>query len=740
MPSPPVFVSSNSSQQTVYSTLEVTHNALVDGNLTVKGLINGVTVGAGGSVGPAGPAGTAATLSVGSTTTLAAGTSATVTNSGNYSSAILNFGIPQGLTGATGATGPAGPTGTFNNTSSINTIGTITAASIITPNDVRYYGAVGNGVADDTVAIQNTINNALSVKGMVYLPKGTYKISSTLTVGSYITIQGENQGGTIIQQTVNAPCFTGNGSSSGSVNLCIISDLTLNNIWTTANLPSTNTSAHGIVMNWGNRCVFSNLSMFGCYKGYSQSHGWQNELLNLSIVGQPVNFIGIQLEEYSNSDTDHNNVVQAVNVMTNVVFCGFRLINYQGSKFVNCEAAGSGCYGWYLGDPVSFTGPVSFGHFSNCLADTCLIPWYIQKGIASKLNMFEMTGCWCGTSNASGNPVGPSFSTGLTAPYTNTVPNAAASYSLLHVEGASNFLVSALKAANGYTNGIYLNSCTAGTIAACNVDSWNNANSSTAYGLSAVSCTTCTIVSNTFQNPINNGASSMTLDACTLMIASYNNLPANGPGLIGTQFLTNTMGQTLASSTIGSPYTNNLNLINGGYTGYQTSNGAFTTTINNPTATASHSLTIPDNSGTIALTSQLPISLPWISVSWTNAPATTAYYSQFTASTPNPFTINNTTPAVYVPTGTFNIVVSCTTPQPASTTITIEAIPGGFYTASGRAIISAYNAFNSSITFGGSAQMNVIYTTGAGNLVGINIAGLTTDSTVSGTLYIQQIA
>ena len=67
--------------------------------------------GADGSQGPAGNNGTAATISVGSTTTGNAGSSATVTNSGSSSSATFNFTIPRGTTGATGAQGATGSNG-----------------------------------------------------------------------------------------------------------------------------------------------------------------------------------------------------------------------------------------------------------------------------------------------------------------------------------------------------------------------------------------------------------------------------------------------------------------------------------------------------------------------------------------------------------------------------------------------------------------------------------------------------
>ena len=62
-------------------------------------------------LGTPGAQGDAATIAVGTTTTLAPGSSATVANVGTSSAAVFNFGIPAGQTGATGATGGQGPAG-----------------------------------------------------------------------------------------------------------------------------------------------------------------------------------------------------------------------------------------------------------------------------------------------------------------------------------------------------------------------------------------------------------------------------------------------------------------------------------------------------------------------------------------------------------------------------------------------------------------------------------------------------
>jgi hypothetical protein len=62
-------------------------------------------------------------VTIGTTTTLSPGASATVTNTGTTQSAILNFGIPRGNTGAQGASGAQGATGSTGPAGPIGPIG-----------------------------------------------------------------------------------------------------------------------------------------------------------------------------------------------------------------------------------------------------------------------------------------------------------------------------------------------------------------------------------------------------------------------------------------------------------------------------------------------------------------------------------------------------------------------------------------------------------------------------------------
>lgn len=59
--------------------------------------------------------------------------------------------------------------------------------------DVKLYGAVGNGVADDTSAIQAAITALSSTGGVVFVPSGQYKITSQLTISNGVQLVGASQ-------------------------------------------------------------------------------------------------------------------------------------------------------------------------------------------------------------------------------------------------------------------------------------------------------------------------------------------------------------------------------------------------------------------------------------------------------------------------------------------------------------------------------------------------------------------
>ena len=102
-----------------------------------------ITQGAPGANGTNGINGTAATITVGTTTTGAPGSSASVTNIGTTTAAIFDFSIPRGFDGATG---PAGTPG-INGTNGINTTMVVNYTFTGLPNINATVTNVGNATA-----------------------------------------------------------------------------------------------------------------------------------------------------------------------------------------------------------------------------------------------------------------------------------------------------------------------------------------------------------------------------------------------------------------------------------------------------------------------------------------------------------------------------------------------------------------------------------------------------------------
>lgn len=132
------------------------------------------------------------------------------------------------------------------------------------PVNVLDFGAVGDGVADDTAAIQAAIDYAhgLSTGGLVYF-NGTFKITSTLTIGGRVHLTGP---AVISQATNNTPIIKVNKD-------------TFNANWSITNLnleyatqqTSANTNARALVLSEANKLSYlfnvDNVNISKAYRG-----------------------------------------------------------------------------------------------------------------------------------------------------------------------------------------------------------------------------------------------------------------------------------------------------------------------------------------------------------------------------------------------------------------------------------------------------------------------------------------
>ncbi|MFE4651522.1 glycosyl hydrolase family 28-related protein [Streptomyces sp. NPDC056707] len=88
--------------------------------------------------------------------------------------------------------------------------------------NVKTYGAVGNGTVDDTAAIQDAIDDANAAGGgVVYIPRGTYKLTSAIALKSHVQLKGDGINATVLQQTSSSS----HGISGSNLELVSIEDL-----------------------------------------------------------------------------------------------------------------------------------------------------------------------------------------------------------------------------------------------------------------------------------------------------------------------------------------------------------------------------------------------------------------------------------------------------------------------------------------------------------------------------------
>lgn len=95
---------------------------------------------------------------------------------------------------------------------------------------VKDFGAVGDGVTDNSTAFQNALNSVSAVGGKLHIPKGTYKLNSPLTIDrstatadpiegdpTRITIEGDGAGSTLLVSTHAFPLLSYNGGTAAGV-------------------------------------------------------------------------------------------------------------------------------------------------------------------------------------------------------------------------------------------------------------------------------------------------------------------------------------------------------------------------------------------------------------------------------------------------------------------------------------------------------------------------------------------
>jgi len=196
-------------------------------------------------------------------------------------------------------------------------------------NAATMFGADPTGVADSTAAINGAIT-AANGAGLVYLPAGTYKLTSALSIGSGVTLAGDGPAATILNQTsttANAITITGTTVLNVSVR-----DLRLNgpNSGSGAGIAAAaNAGANPVV-----QLVLRNLIVY-----QFGSHGLylQNTIVSLLDNIQSVNNLGRGFYLFNGTSTTLLNCYANYNTSER----GFYLSSLLYSSLLSCAADGN---------------------------------------------------------------------------------------------------------------------------------------------------------------------------------------------------------------------------------------------------------------------------------------------------------------------------------------------------------------------------------------------------------------
>jgi ribosomal protein L11 len=286
--------------------------------------------------------------------------------------AATTYGATQGPTGPAGPTGPQGPPGdvTVTDTSLVTATGATTARTLANrfgdAINVKDFGAVGDGVADDTADIQA----ALAVGVPVEFPAGTY-IVSTLTPPTGAVLFGH--GGATIKRKTGTTSHLINISSKQNVT---ISDLTID----------------------GNRAA-----VVGSVAGIILQTSAGITLRNLRVINSPWNGVDIRTGTNDTYDTYHDisDCLFDTNANNGLNIYQEDRVKVRGCTFSKNGANGCLCSGIVDADTrdISITDCVAVENTQNgisSLRDTANPPLYYP------VHGLVLSGCLCERNNKSG--------------------------------------------------------------------------------------------------------------------------------------------------------------------------------------------------------------------------------------------------------------------------------------------------------------------------------------------------
>lgn len=220
--------------------------------------------------------------------------------------------------------------------------------------NVRDYGAVGNGIADDTDAINRALSDlytrddGVPVRRILYFPAGNYLVSDVITIPPFATLQGEGKNCTIITATASSvDCVARIADSKMQVGASVGSNSAVLPMYIAVNDLTFNAGNLGIDVFIIDATKYASFQRVGFDGGATSTPAVSgSQLVALQIFSTSVNHSkNISFSECEFSGTNYAAIVD--DDMENVVFdkCTFKKL-YIGLKIgENSIGSGSSIYG-----------------------------------------------------------------------------------------------------------------------------------------------------------------------------------------------------------------------------------------------------------------------------------------------------------------------------------------------------------------------------------------------------------
>jgi len=254
---------------------------------------------------------------------------------------------------------------------------------------VKDFGAVGNGVTDDTAAIQAAITATSA--GIILIPEGTYKVSSTISwTKNNIYVEGEGQGATYILFTnATADVFRiGDGTANPG-------DTGISNLSITSSVVKTNGAAVKVQNGHNVRLSYIRL-VENMFYGFYFEAGAEQFLYYLSDFEINSGTIGISIGLTGSMWVQDLWIERGVVASTNI---GIDIVNASGLFISNIDVIAATDIGIRVRPQA---GKAARGlAFNNVLADTCVnYGWAINPAGTGYVCQFSAVNCWGATSSA----------------------------------------------------------------------------------------------------------------------------------------------------------------------------------------------------------------------------------------------------------------------------------------------------------------------------------------------------